>query len=105
MSAIKDGPSTYIKANRSFWQSSTKNRAESSLLADHWIDMTSDKKDSAAFTKDLSKGNILSSCGEGRSTTYAGNAVLNGVKVNKVHQNSSGSPTRTTSKTAWFHIC
>jgi hypothetical protein len=84
------GPSTYFKANRSFWQSQTKNAAASSRLAGRWIDVTADKKDAASMTKDFTKQALLSSCNGGESSaTYVGKATVNGVKVTKVHANSS----------------
>lgn len=88
MRAIIDGPSTYVNGNRAFWQSATNSRSAATVLAGRWIDMTSDKKDSTGLTKDVSKGNIMSQCGQGGSAAYAGSAVVNGVKVTKVHQNA-----------------
>jgi hypothetical protein len=86
--AIQNGPATYIKGNGPFWRS-TGGGGAASLLANHWIDMTSDKKDAASFTKEVSKGSILSQCGGGGSATYAGKATVNGTKVTKIHQDSS----------------
>jgi hypothetical protein len=79
-----NGPSTYFKANRSFWQSITKNSTAASFLADRWVDLTSDKKVAASFTKDLNRRSLLSQCGGVATATYAGNAIVNGVKAYKV---------------------
>lgn len=86
-SAIQNGPATYIKGNGPFWRASGGSGA-ASLLANRWIDMTSDKKTSASFTKEVSKTSILSQCGGGGSATYAGKGTVNGTKVTKLHQNS-----------------
>jgi hypothetical protein len=86
--AIQNGPSTYIKGNGPFWRSSGGSGAVS-VLANRWIDMTSDKKAAASFTQEVSKGSILSQCGGGSSATYAGKATVNGTKVTKIHQDSS----------------
>jgi hypothetical protein len=85
---IVNGPSSYIEANRTFWQSLTKSSRAASLAAGHWIDMSSDKKDADSITNALSKGGILAGCGAG-STTYAGSTAVNGVKVIKIHQDWS----------------
>jgi hypothetical protein len=86
VNAIVSGPSTYFKANRSFWQANTGSSAAASQFAGRWIDMTSDKKDATSFTKDLNKKTLFSQCGAVGSATYTGNAVLNGVKAYKVHE-------------------
>jgi hypothetical protein len=85
---IINGPSTYVKGNEPFWQSATKDSGATSLLANRWIDMTSDRKDVASVTKDLNKKTVLSQCGRGASATYVGYATVNGIKVRKVHQAS-----------------
>jgi hypothetical protein len=87
--AVMNGPSTYIKGNGAFWRSATNNAGVASVLANRWIDMTSDQKDMASLTKDINKQAILSQCGEGGTATYAGKAVVSGVKVTKVHQNAN----------------
>ncbi len=85
--SIQNGPATYIKGNGPFWRASG-GAGDASLLANRWIDMTSDKKAAASFTQDVSKGSILSQCGGGGSATYAGKGTVNGTKVTKIHQNS-----------------
>jgi hypothetical protein len=97
---IINGPSTYMKDNKPFWLSVTKDSGATSLLADRWIDMTSDHKDVASMTKDLTKKALLSQCGRGSSATYVGHATVNGIKVSKVHLPPARSPTRTTSRMA-----
>jgi hypothetical protein len=86
--AIQNGPATYIKGNGPFWRS-TGGGGAASLLANRWIDMTSDKKDAASFTQEVSKSSVLSQCGGGSAATYAGTATLNGTKVTKIHQDSN----------------
>jgi hypothetical protein len=86
--AVIDGPSTYIEGNGPFWQSVTKSRGAASLFAGRWINMTSDKKDAAGFTKNVNKRAILSNCGGG-SPTYVGSATIDGVRVEKVHDASN----------------
>jgi hypothetical protein len=89
---IKNGPSVYMEANRSFWLSNTNNnRADASLFAGRWIDMTSDKKDTAGIIKSFSKRAILPSCGGVGSTMYAGKAVVNGVKAYKLEEEGAGN--------------
>ena len=83
---ITNGPSTYLKGNKPFWQSATKDSGAASLFADRWIDMTSDHKDVASMTKDLNKQSVLSQCGGGSSATYLGYATLNGIKAREVRQ-------------------
>lgn len=89
LKAIINGPSTYFEGNKTWWQSVTNSGASASLLADRWIDMTADKKDAASLTQSVNKTQILQQCGQGRSTSYAGNGSVNGVKVSKVHQDAS----------------
>ena len=95
---IENGPSVYMKANRAFWlANSNNNRALASLVADRWIDMTSDKKDTAGITKSLTKktffgGACSSNYFGGGSASYAGNATIHGVKVFVVHQSHVKSP-------------
>jgi hypothetical protein len=86
---IKDGPSFYMKANRSFWLSnSNNNSAVASLFAGRWIDMTLDKKDTAGIAKSVTKEALLGACQGGLgSATYAGKGNVKGVKVTKVHLN------------------
>lgn len=86
--SIQSGPSTYIKANAAFWRASGGSAA-AGILANRWIDMTSDKKATAGFTKDVSKQSILQQCGGGGTATYAGSGTVDGVKVTKIHQNSN----------------
>lgn len=94
LNAVVSGPSTYVKANRAFWQSATKSSGAASLLEGKWIDMTADKKDAAGVTKGLDKGAIMSQCGQGWSTAYAGETEVNGTEVTEVHQDSrDGSDT------------
>jgi hypothetical protein len=87
---IVNGPSTYLKGNKPFWLSATKDSGVASLLADRWIDMTSDRKDVADITKDLTKKSLLSQCGRGSPATYVGHATVNGIRMSKVHQAASG---------------
>jgi hypothetical protein len=89
LTAIKDGPSTYFRANRSFWQSLISNRRAVSLIAGRWIDMTSEPKDVAGITNSLDESVILSLCEGGGPATYVGSATVNGAKVIKVHQEST----------------
>ena len=93
---ITNGPSVYMEANRPFWLANTNNNgAVSSLFADRWIDMTSDKKDTAGITKSFTKRTIFGSvcsANDFGSVSYAGNAVINGVKVVIVHQGHVTSP-------------
>jgi hypothetical protein len=89
-SAIVDGPSTYIKGNRPFWQAATNSSSAASALAGRWIDMTADQKNAASITKNLNKQSLLSQCGLGGSATNVGHATVNGIKVTKVHQNGQG---------------
>jgi hypothetical protein len=91
VSIIVNGPSTYFKGNRSFWLSMTPHDgAVASLFAGRWIDMTSDKKDTADLTKRLSKRALLAQGVCGRSATFGGNTIVYGVKVDKV-QSPDGS--------------
>ena len=83
---IVNGPSTYMKGNKPFWQSTTKSSGAAALLADRWIDMTSDHKDVAGMTKDLNKQSILSQCGSGLPATYLGHATVNGIKARTLQQ-------------------
>jgi hypothetical protein len=86
---IVNGPSTYMKADRAFWGSVVKNPAAASLLAGRWFDVTSDKRDFAGLTRQLSKGSLFSkACVRGRAT-YVGHASVNGVKVIRIHETSS----------------
>jgi len=85
INVIINGLSTYVKGNQPFWLSVTKDSGAASLLADRWIDMTSDHKDVAGMTKDLTKRALLSQCGRGSSATYVGHATVNGIKVSEVH--------------------
>ena len=95
---IANGPSIYMEANGAFWLANTNhNRAAASLFAGRWIDVTSDKKDFGDVTKSLSKESILSQCRAGGSATYAGTAVVNGMKVIKIHHH-------TTSESDTFYI-
>jgi hypothetical protein len=91
VSIIKNGHSIYMEGNRPFWHSETKNPGVASLAANRWIDMTSDKKDTAGIIKDFSKSAILPSCGSVGSTTYAGKAVVNGVKAYKLQEEGDGN--------------
>ncbi len=86
---ILHGSSTYMKANRAFWQAEIKDSGAASLIAGRWIDVSSDQQDFAGLTSGLSKKALLSDCGKGRSATYVGHATVNGVKVSEVHQVSS----------------
>jgi hypothetical protein len=85
---ITNGTSSYMKANQAFWQATVgaKDSGVASLLADRWLDMTSDKKDFSSLSKELNKKKLLSQCGEGRPASYVGHATINGLKVTKVHQ-------------------
>lgn len=93
---IKNGPSVYMEANRPFWlANSNNNGALASLFADRWIDMTSDKKDTAGITKSFTKETFFGSACSANdfgSASYAGNAIFNGVKVFIVHQSHVKSP-------------
>jgi hypothetical protein len=87
---IKNGPSFYMEGNRAFWLSNTNNnRAAASLFAGRWIDVTADRKDLRDFLKSLNKGTVLSQCQSLGSASYAGNAVVNGTKVIKIHSYTS----------------
>ncbi len=86
---ILNGSSTYMKANRAFWQAEIKDSGAASLIAGRWIDVTADQQDFAGLTSGLSKKALLSDCGTGRSATYVGHGTVNGVKVSEVHQVSS----------------
>lgn len=85
--AIVNGPSTYIKGNGPFWRAAGSAKT-ATVLANHWINMTSDKQASQSFTKDESKTSILQDCGSGGSSTYKGTATVNGTPTTKIHQNS-----------------
>lgn len=95
---ITNGPSVYVNANRPFWlANSNNNRAFASLVANRWIDMTSDKKDAANITKSVTKATLFggacrSNDFRGGSASYTGNATVNGVKVFVVHQSHVRNP-------------
>ena len=93
---IENGPSVYMNANGPFWLANTNNdRAVASLFSDRWIDMTSDKKDTAGITKALTKKTLFGgacSTNDFGSASYTGHAVLNGVKVFVVHQSHVKTP-------------
>jgi hypothetical protein len=80
-----------VEGNRSFWLSETKNPGAASFAAGRWIDMTSDQKDTAVIIKNFSKRAILPPCGGVGPTTYAGKAVVNGVKTYKLQQEGAGN--------------
>src|SRR6516165_8060956 len=93
---IENGSSVYMKANRAFWLANSNNdRALASLFSDRWIDVTSDKQDTAGITKGLTKKTFFGgacSTNDFGSASYAGNSVFNGVKVFIVHQSHVRSP-------------
>jgi hypothetical protein len=93
---IENGPSVYMNANRAFWLANSNNdRAVASLFSGRWIDMTSDKKDTAGITNNLTKETLFGgacSTNDFGSTSYTGKAVLNGVKVLIVHQSHVKNP-------------
>jgi hypothetical protein len=89
VSVITHGPSIYIKGNQPFWQASTKNKKATAILANRWIDMSSDRKDASSITKGLTKKALLHDCRGNRSAAYVGHGTVNGIKVSKVHQNAN----------------
>jgi hypothetical protein len=89
VSVITHELSIYFKGNQPFWQASTKSTKAAALLANRWIDMTSERKDAASIIKGLTKRTLLQDCRGNRSAVYAGHATVNGVKASKVHQNSN----------------
>jgi hypothetical protein len=88
---ITNGRSIYVQGNRPYWLSETKSPGAASLFAGRWIDMTSDKKDTAGIIKDFNKRGLLPSCGGVGSTTYAGKAVVKGVKAYKLQEEGAGN--------------
>jgi hypothetical protein len=88
VSVITHELSIYLKGNQPFWQASTKNTKATALLANRWIDMTSDRKDASSIIKGLNKRTLLQDCRGNRSAVFAGHATVNGVKASKVHENS-----------------
>lgn len=85
---ITNGTSSYMKANQAFLQAElgAKDSGAASLLADRWLDVTSDKKDFSSLSKQFNKKSLLAQCGKGGSASYVGHATINGIKVTKVHQ-------------------
>ena len=88
---ITNGTSSYMKANQAFLQAElgAKDSSAASLLAGHWLDVTSDKKDFSSLSKQFNKKSLLAQCGEGGSASYVGHSTINGIKVTKVHQRAN----------------
>jgi hypothetical protein len=103
VSVITYGPSTYMKANQTFWQSA--NPGAASQFAGRWIDVTSLGKSSlGGLNAVVDKRELLVSCGEGWSTAYVGNATFDGLNVIKIHQIShqrDGTSLHRYSSTYW----
>jgi hypothetical protein len=84
---IVNGPSLYMKANLAFWQSETNNSAAAASGANHWFDVSSDKKDFGGLAKSLDRQAIVPDCARG-SSRYVGTATVHGLKAIKIHLSS-----------------